>query len=310
MSITSNLAKQYSENNKNIDITQTNISESVLRYKQDVELIAEELDMYQYVDVILAIIMQESAGEQEDLMQSSESVGLPPNTLKGLESIYAGINHFKQCIMLSNCVSRLDILKLRVAVQGYNFGIGYIMEANAIGSYNYNHVLDFSKKYAQIYGWTTYGDVEYVPHVFRYIGDFGGIGGDGQGLSNEQFQMLNEEAVKYIGLPYVYGGNSPITGFDCSSYVSYVYTKAGIKNIPRTTAQKIYDNYTIPISRESAMAGDLIFFQKTYTHYETITHIGIYLGNNRMIHCGNPIGYADISNPYWTSKFYGFGRIN
>lgn len=127
-------------------------------------------------------------------------------------------------------------------------------------------------------------------------------------LDPEAFQKLMQEATKHIGLPYNFGGNSPITGFDCSSFVCWSFTKSGVYNLPRTTAQEIY-NKCVKLPKEEAVAGDLIFFTKTYNAGRPVTHIGIYVGNGRMLHCGDPIGYASIHTAYWQQHFYGFGRL-
>ena len=121
-------------------------------------------------------------------------------------------------------------------------------------------------------------------------------------------QALMEEAAKYLGYPYVWGGSSPSTSFDCSGFVCWVFTNSGVHNLPRTTAQGIYDQCT-PVSTSDAKAGDIIFFTGTYNSAGAVSHVGIYCGNGTMIHCGNPISYASINSPYWQSHFYSFGRL-
>ena len=122
-------------------------------------------------------------------------------------------------------------------------------------------------------------------------------------------QALMEEAAKYLGYPYVWGGSSPATSFDCSGFVCWVYTNSGVHNLPRTTAQGIYDQCA-PVSAADAKAGDIIFFTGTYNSAGPVSHVGIYCGNGTMIHCGNPISYANINSSYWQSHFYSFGRLN
>ena len=122
-------------------------------------------------------------------------------------------------------------------------------------------------------------------------------------------QTLMEEAARYIGYPYVWGGSSPSTSFDCSGYVCWVFTNSGVHNLPRTTAQGIYDQCT-PVAAADAKAGDIIFFTGTYNSGVPVSHVGIYCGDGVMIHCGDPIGYASINSSYWQSHFYGFGRLN
>ena len=122
-------------------------------------------------------------------------------------------------------------------------------------------------------------------------------------------QALMEEAARYLGYPYVWGGSSPSTSFDCSGFVCWVFTNSGVHNLPRTTAQGIYDQCT-PVSAADAKAGDIIFFTGTYNSPGPVSHVGIYCGNGVMIHCGDPIKYASINTPYWRSHFYSFGRLN
>ncbi|MCM1236267.1 MAG: peptidoglycan DD-metalloendopeptidase family protein, partial [Ruminococcus flavefaciens] len=121
-------------------------------------------------------------------------------------------------------------------------------------------------------------------------------------------QALMEEAARYLGYPYVWGGSSPSSSFDCSGYVCYVFTNSGVHNLPRTTAQGIY-NQCIPVAATEAKAGDIVFFTGTYRSGNPVTHVGIYCGNGIMIHAGDPIKYSNINTPYWQGHFYGFGRL-
>ena len=142
----------------------------------------------------------------------------------------------------------------------------------------------------------------------------GGGGAPGNAIPPDSYddatvQALMEEAAKYLGYPYVWGGSSPSTSFDCSGFVCWVFTNSGVHNLPRTTAQGIYDQCT-PVSASEAKAGDIIFFTGTYNSAGAVSHVGIYCGNGVMIHCGDPIKYASINTPYWQSHFYSFGRLN
>ena len=127
-----------------------------------------------------------------------------------------------------------------------------------------------------------------------------------EALSDTRFAAMIAEAEKYLGYPYVWGGSSPSTSFDCSGFVCWVINHSGW-NLGRTSAQGLFNACT-PISRSSARPGDLIFFQGTYDT-TGVSHVGIYVGNNRMIHCGNPISYTIINTQYWQSHFYAFGRL-
>ena len=130
----------------------------------------------------------------------------------------------------------------------------------------------------------------------------------GEALDDPAFAALVEEATKYIGWPYVWGGSSPSTSFDCSGFVCWVYTASGVHNLPRTTAQGIY-NQCANISPSEAKPGDIIFFTGTYDSPGPVSHVGIYVGDGMMLHCGSPIQYANINSSYWQTHFYAFGRL-
>ena len=149
----------------------------------------------------------------------------------------------------------------------------------------------------------------YYNPVFYIATGEGGLYGGGGSYDDETVQRLFTEAEKYLGMPYVWGGSSPETSFDCSGFVSYVFTNSGVCNMGRLTAQGIY-NICTPVAPEEAKAGDIIFFTGTYVAGEPVTHVGIYAGDGQMIHCGDPIQYTSINSPYWQSHFYGFGRPN
>lgn len=129
-----------------------------------------------------------------------------------------------------------------------------------------------------------------------------------EALSDERFAAMIAEAEKYLGYPYVWGGSSPSTSFDCSGFVCWVINHSGAGNVGRTTAQGIF-NYTTPIAPSEAKPGDIIFFTGTYDSGSAVSHVGIYVGNGMMIHCGNPISYASVNTPYWQSHFYSYGRL-
>ena len=125
-------------------------------------------------------------------------------------------------------------------------------------------------------------------------------------LNDERFATLITEAEKYLGYPYVWGGSNPDTSFDCSGFVSYVLTNSGLVNIGRLGAQGLY-NVCTPVSKANAQPGDLIFFVGTYDT-PGVSHVGIYVGDGVMIHCGDPIQYTSINSSYWQQHFYAFGR--
>ena len=130
----------------------------------------------------------------------------------------------------------------------------------------------------------------------------------GEALTDEKFRKMITEAEKYLGYPYVWGGSSPSTSFDCSGFVSWVINHCGNGwNVGRQTANGLMGKCDI-IPKSEAKPGDLIFFQKTY-NTSGVSHVGIYVGNGMMIHCGNPISYASIETSYWRQHYYCMGRI-
>lgn len=129
-----------------------------------------------------------------------------------------------------------------------------------------------------------------------------------EALTDETFRKLITEAEKYLGYPYVWGGSNPSTSFDCSGFVCWVFKNSGVYPLHRTTAQGIYDQCA-PVRPVDAKPGDIIFFKGTYNTSE-VSHVGIYVGNGMMIHCGNPIQYASVNSSYWTQHFYAYGRLN
>ncbi len=125
-------------------------------------------------------------------------------------------------------------------------------------------------------------------------------------LEDETFAALITEAEKYIGYPYVWGGSNPSTSFDCSGFVCWSMTASGVWNVGRTSAQGLFNACT-PVSASNAQPGDLIFYVGTYDT-PGISHVGIYAGGGKMLHCGDPIRYVDINTTYWQSHFYAFAR--
>ncbi len=123
-------------------------------------------------------------------------------------------------------------------------------------------------------------------------------------LTDERFNTLITEAEKYLGYPYVWGGSSPSTSFDCSGFVSYVLTNSGLCNTGRLGAQGLY-NISTPVS--DPQPGDLVFFVGTYDT-SGVSHVGIYVGDGMMLHCGDPIQYSNLNTSYWQSHFYAYGR--
>lgn len=159
----------------------------------------------------------------------------------------------------------------------------------------------------------TFGNKKYLfendPYAAPQPGDYQDYRVPSEYLTDVEFGNMLHEAEKYLGYPYVWGGSSPSTSFDCSGFVSYVINNCGNGwNVGRQTANGLLNNCT-RVSKNNAKPGDLIFFQGTYDTAGA-SHVGIYVGDGMMIHCGNPIQYANINSSYWQSHFYTFGRLN
>ena len=301
----------------NSEYYSSNLSANVERYRDVVERIAKEEGLEDYIDLILCVMQQESSGTGSDPMQSSEGPFniLYPNIPNGitdpLYSIECGIKELKDCLIRAKVKDGNDIENIKVALQGYNFGNGYIewCQKNYQAKWSAKNATIFSNMMIQKLGWNSYGDTLYPERVLNYYlkketeGTF-----DKDALKDSDFSKLINEAEKYLGMPYVFGGSTPGTSFDCSGFVCWVYTNSNVYNLPRTTAQGIYYQCH-PVSKDKVKPGDLIFFQDTYNCPDKITHIGIYVGNDTMLHCGDPIGYESIKLDYWVQKFYGFGRL-
>ncbi|EPD22579.1 bifunctional lytic transglycosylase/C40 family peptidase [Streptococcus pneumoniae] len=266
----------------NIHYGGVNVSAEVLAHKPMVEKYAKEYGVEEYVNILLAIIQVESGGTAEDVMQSSESLGLPPNSLSTEESIKQGVKYFSELLASSERLS----VDLESVIQSYNYGGGFLgYVANRGNKYTFELAQSFSKEYSGgekvSYpnpiaipvngGWRyNYGNQFYVQLVSQYLTDTSPTEFD-----DETVQVIMDEALKYEGFPYVFGGASPTTSFDCSGLIQWVYDKAGI-SLPRV-AQDQYDA-TQEISMEEAQAGD-------------------------------PIGYGDLSSRYWQDHLIGARRV-
>lgn len=146
-------------------------------------------------------------------------------------------------------------------------------------------------------------------YLGKYIADVERYPIPPEALSDERFAAMIAEAEKYLGYPYLWGGSSPSTSFDCSGFVSWVINNCGVGwNVGRLGSDGLYYVCT-PVSPANARPGDLIFFQKTYDTPFT-SHVGIYVGNGMMILCGDPIRYVSIETSYWQAHFFGFGRLS
>ncbi|EAD7292591.1 peptidase P60 [Listeria monocytogenes] len=287
-----------------------NVSGDVLKRKPMVEKYCKEFGIEEYVNYILAIMQVESGGTAKDVMQSSESLGLPPNSLSTEESIKQGCKYFSE--LLKSAES--DGCDINTVIQSYNYGGGFINYVTGNGKkYTYELAESFSKDkaggkkvtytnpiaVAKNGGWRyAYGNQFYVLLISQYLTPVH--------FDDETVQAIMNEALKYEGYPYVFGGSSPHTSFDCSGLTQWCYGKAGIQ-LPRV-AQAQYDATThIPLSE--AKAGDLVFFHSTYDAGTYVTHVGIVVSPDKMFNAGDPIGYADLNSSYWQAHLIGAGRI-
>ena len=144
------------------------------------------------------------------------------------------------------------------------------------------------------------------PYVGKYTSGYTDYEIPPEALDDEQFAAIITEAEKYLGYPYVWGGSSPSTSFDCSGFVSWVINHSGW-DVGRLGVDALYGICT-PVSAAEAKPGDLVFFQGTYDT-PGMSHVGIYVGNSTMIHCGDPISYANLNSSYWQAHFAGYGRL-
>ena len=286
------------------------VSQEVLAHKPMLEKYAREYGIEEYLNVLLAIIQVESGGTLEDVMQSSESLGLPPNSLSTEESIKQGCKYFSELLAAAETKG----CDLNSVIQSYNYGGGFL---DYVAGHGKKYTFELAESFARdksggkkvTYtnpvavekngGWRySYGNMFYVEVVNQYLAV--------PQVSGELAQKVMNEALKYQGWKYVYGGSNPNTSFDCSGLTQWCYGKAGI-SLPRT-AQAQYDaTQHLPLSQ--AKAGDLVFFHSTYNAGSYVTHVGILVSPTQMYHAGDPIGYADLSSSYWQQHLIGAGRV-
>lgn len=189
------------------------------------------------------------------------------------------------------------IANIKLVNQNLSYSPVYTMSEEQVGMYAmYKSTLG---NYPDLFKWNKYASKlkDYVDYdVPQDVLD-----------ENPSFAALIEEAEKYLGYPYVWGGSKPTTSFDCSGFVCWVFTSSGVLNTGRMGAISLYGMCT-PVTEEEAQPGDLVFFEGTIPHDDRITHVGIYVGDGMMIHCGDPITYADLSDRYWVQHMYGYAR--
>lgn len=274
------------------------VPDVVLRYEPLVRKYLAQIGMEEHTQLILALIMQESGGRYLDIMQSSESLGLPPNTITDPEiSIQAGINHFAAVYASAGG-------DVNLTLQAYNFGGGFISYANERGGYSKEVALDFSLMMAEKYGWKRYGDPLYVEHVMRYY-NANNISVDiAPGEQVFDVQEALDIMSQYLGQPYVWGGKNPSEGFDCSGLLSYAF---GLIDIDLSGNAAMQYDKTVAISEDEAKPGDLVFWE---TYKKAPSHVGMYLGDGKFINSGGSLGVSIDKLSRWKNyKFLGYRRI-
>jgi len=305
-----------------IEVGTATVSEDVLKWKPVVVEMAEKYGVPEYVDVILAIIQVESGGTAADVMQSSESIGLPPNSITDPSfSIETGVSHLAGVIQSARKMG----LDFWTPVQSYNYGSGFNNYVAKNGKkYSFELATSFAKEQsggkkvtysnpvADFNGnWRyQYGNMYYVNLVQQYLsapngGDIGNA--DASPLGMQDYQALMNEVQKYNGWAYVWGGSKPGVGFDCSGLTQWAYGLLGYK-LPRTAAEQ--HQATVAIS--DPQPGDLIFFKGTNVDRpaNSVTHVGIYVDENRMYDASSSgVGYHTWSSGYWKEHLAGFGRV-
>lgn len=295
----------------------------VLKWEPLVRKYAQEFGVEPYVPLMLSLIMQESGGNLLDVMQSAEGAFNTryPKIQNGITdpdySVWCGVQEFKHSITIAGVQSPSDINRIKLALQTYNFGPGFLNFINRNGG---EYTLELAKQFALEHnGGRTqcgfrspycYGDFSYVEKVLKYYqvsnnGTNPGTGtadGTGDGSANAKFNEIMALVSPYDGYPYVFGGRQP-PYFDCSGLIEWSYNKLGIRI--SGTAADMY-NQTVPVDKPAP--GDLVFFQGTYK--PGISHIGIYIGDNKMFNAGGThLHYADLSKKYWADHFVGIRRV-
>ena len=275
-------------------------------------------DPYQLISHLTAVYEQFTRGqvkpvikslfEQQYLLKVWETIEIRTRTVTSFDPVTGDVTQYEE-------EYEYKILNILLKNKGFDTIARKNMDRKQTGRYDaYN--LTYGNR-PELFG---AGSPTYSGGTTGSIGT-GGSGGTGgssgggfqydipeEALSDEKFARMIAEAEKYLGMPYVWGGSSPSTSFDCSGFVCWVINNCGNGwNVGRTTANGLRGKCSY-VSPADAKPGDLIFFEKTYNTVGA-SHVGIYVGNGMMIHCGDPISYTSINSTYWQNHFLGFGRI-
>lgn len=306
-----------------------NLPPEVMRWKDMVEKECAAQGVPELVPYVLAIIMVESNGISEklpDIMQSSESQGWKMNTISNpKDSIYYGVMHLKGAFDDAKMLGINDLLAI---VQTYNFGRNYV---HWLAANNKTHSLETADNYSLTvvapaggnkngtrigysqavavaynggYRYKDGGNFFYAEMVKQYLSfDNGTAPVNG----SETFKAIMNEALKYNGNPYVWGGKTPAQGFDCSGLTSWAFRAAGV-NLNGSAAEQYAA--TVPVDPKDAQPGDLVFFKGTYGGPDHVSHVGIYVDANTMYDSENAgIGYHQFTSPGWQKYYAGIRRV-
>ena len=236
-------------------------------------------------------------------MQSSESLGLSPNTINKSQSIKQGVKVLWENIQaIGDKRVEESEERLKTAVQAYNFGSGFISYAQSKDhKYSKELAISFSAIQAGKIGWSSYGDINYIDNVWRYLKN--------QTVPPDigDFEPILATILPYQGQKYVFGGKNPSMGFDCSGIISWAYAQKGIIFPSYTVSQW---DLTTPVQLSEARPGDLVFFRGTYGSPDFISHVEFYLSDSLMYGSNSSgVGYHDWSNEYWKKHFAGVRRL-
>lgn len=297
------------------------LSPEVLKWKNQVEKYANKFGIKPLVPYALAIMQVETNGNAPDLMQSSESAGLPVNSLHYEDSIEQGLKHLSMVYGIAKSYGMEN--NYDGIVQAYNYGVAYMhflgkskkphridtaeeysknVVAPSLGNSSgqtYSYVNEVSIKSGKTYLYLNGGNYLYAELVKQYIG--GKNGGGGKGANPSKFwNKMKSEMEKYEGWSYVWGGKNPTTGFDCSGLTAYLYQACAGITIDSYTVTQYESSEAVSVSQ--AKAGDLIFFRGTYGSPDFISHVGIFVNETTMFDSnGSGIGYHNWQDSYWQS---------
>ncbi|WP_267418178.1 lysozyme family protein [Bacillus sp. GC_Bacil_1] len=306
-----------------------NLPPEVMRWQSMVEQECAAQGVPELVPYVLAIIMVESNGISEklpDIMQSSESQGWAMNTISNpKDSIYYGVMHLKGAFDDAKMLGINDLLAI---VQTYNFGRNYVhwLAANSkthslqtadyysltvvapAGGNRNGTTIGYSQPVAIAYNggyrYINGGNFYYAEMVKQYLSFNNGTAPVN---GSETFKKIMEEALKYNGNPYVWGGKTPAQGFDCSGLTSWAFRAAGV-NLNGSASEQYYA--TVEVDPKDAQPGDLVFFKGTYGGPDHVSHVGIYVDANTMYDSENAgIGYHQFTSAGWQKYYAGIRRV-